>query len=46
MQRFIRNPAIIALFAVSIIVFGLARITGSPLDSLLSFESGPEQRPW
>ena len=47
MQRFIVIrffQAIIALFAVSIIVFGLARITGSPLDSLLSFESGPEQR--
>ena len=47
MQRFILIrfvQAIATLFAVSIIVFGLARITGSPIDSLLSFESGPEQR--
>ena len=47
MQRFILlrfAQAIATLFAVSVIVFGMARITGSPLDSLLSFESGPEQR--
>ena len=49
MQRFILlrfGQAILAVFAVSIIVFGLARISGDPLDTLLSFEAGadPEQR--
>ena len=47
MQRFIVLrffQALVALFAVSIIVFSLARISGDPLDTLLSFESGPEQR--
>jgi peptide/nickel transport system permease protein len=47
MQRFIIIrfvQALVALFAVSIIVFSLARISGDPLDTLLSFESGPEQR--
>ena len=47
MQRFILIrfvQAILALWVVSIIVFGLARITGNPLDTLLSFEAGPEQR--
>ena len=49
MQRFILlrfGQAILAFFAVSIIVFGLARISGDPLDTLLSFEAGadPEQR--
>ena len=47
MQRFIVIrfiQALVALFAVSIIVFSLARISGDPLDTLLSFESGPEQR--
>ena len=47
MQRFIlirSIQALVALWAVSIIVFGLARITGNPLDTLLSFEAGPEQR--
>ncbi len=47
MQRFIIlrfGQAILAFFAVSIIVFGLARISGNPLDTLLSFEAGPEQR--
>ena len=42
MIRFVQ--ALVALFAVSIIVFSLARISGDPLDTLLSFESGPEQR--
>ena len=36
--------AFVALWAVSILVFGLARITGSPTDTLLSFESSDEQR--
>ena len=47
MQRFIIirfGQAIIALVAVSIIVFGLARITGSPLDTLVSFEASAEDR--
>ncbi len=47
MQRyiFIRVlQTIVALWAVSIIVFALARITGNPLDTLLSFESTEEDR--
>ena len=47
MQRYIvirAGWAILALWAVSILVFGLARITGSPTDTLLSFESSDEQR--
>lgn len=49
MQRFIIirfGQAFLAFFAVSIILFGLARISGNPLDTLLSFEAGadPEQR--
>jgi peptide/nickel transport system permease protein len=35
---------IVALWAVSIIVFALARITGNPLDTLLSFEATLEDR--
>ena len=47
MQRYVIirfGWAIVALWAVSILVFGLARITGSPTDTLLSFEASPEQR--
>lgn len=47
MQRYIvirLGQSILALWAVTIIVFGLSRITGNPLDTLLSFEAGPEQR--
>ena len=47
MQRYVIMRvgwAIIALWAVSILVFGLARITGSPTDTLLSFEATDEQR--
>ena len=47
MQRYIlirMGWAFIALWAVSILVFGLARITGSPTDTLLSFEATDEQR--
>lgn len=47
MQRYIvirAGWAILALWVVSILVFGLARITGSPTDTLLSFESSDEQR--
>lgn len=32
------------MVAVSVIVFGLARITGSPLDTLVSFEASAEDR--
>ena len=42
MQRFIVVRAfhsLIALVAISIIVFGLARITGNPLDVLLPIEA-------
>ena len=47
MQRYIAIRAawaILALWAVSVLVFGLARITGSPTDTLLSFEASDEQR--
>ena len=47
MQRYILIRgiwAIIALWAVSILVFGLARITGDPTNTLLSFEATDEQR--
>ena len=47
MQRYILVrflQAILALWAVSIIVFGMARITGNPLDTLLSFDATDEQR--
>ena len=47
MQRFILIrilQAIIALFVVSIIVFGLARISGSPIDALVAFNTSPEQK--
>lgn len=47
MQRFILlrfAQAILALVVVSVIVFGLARITGSPLDTLVSFEASAEDR--
>ena len=47
MQRFVAirfGQAFLALWAVSVLVFGLARISGNPLDALLSFEAGPEQK--
>ena len=47
MQRYILIrflQAILALWAVSIIVFGMARISGNPLDTLLSFDATDEQR--
>jgi peptide/nickel transport system permease protein len=34
--------SILVLFAVSIIVFGLARLSGNPLDVLLPEDAGPE----
>ena len=47
MQRYILIRAawaIMALWAVSVLVFGLARITGDPTNTLLSFEATDEQR--
>ena len=47
MQRYITVrilQTVVALWAVSIIVFALARVTGNPLDTLLSFESTEEDR--
>jgi peptide/nickel transport system permease protein len=47
MQRYILIRAVwalVALWAVSILVFGLARITGDPTNTLLSFEATDEQR--
>ena len=47
MQRYILIRgvwAFVALWAVSILVFGLARITGDPTNTLLSFEATDEQR--
>ncbi len=34
--------AVIVLFAVSVVIFGLTRITGNPLDVLLPEEASPE----
>lgn len=45
MQRYITirlAHSILVLFAVSIIVFGLARLSGNPLDVLLPEDAGPE----
>ena len=45
MQRYILIrlvQAVFALLAVSIIVFGLARAAGNPLDVILPVEAGPE----
>lgn len=47
MQRYIFVrvfQTIVALWAVTVIVFALARITGNPLDTLLSFEATAEDR--
>ncbi len=45
MQRFIARRALqslLALWVMSLIVFGLARITGDPLNVMLPLEAGPE----
>jgi peptide/nickel transport system permease protein len=45
MQRYITIRlfhSVIVLFAVSIIIFGLTRVTGNPLDVLLPEEASPE----
>jgi peptide/nickel transport system permease protein len=46
MQRYIAQrglQSVLALWVMSIVVFGLARISGNPLDVLLPLEAGPEQ---
>jgi len=45
MQRYIARRALqslLAILAMSLIVFSLARITGNPLDVMLPLEAGPE----
>jgi peptide/nickel transport system permease protein len=47
MQRYVILrffQAIIALWVVSVIVFGMGRLTGNPADVLAGFEATPEQR--
>ena len=47
MQRFIIVRcfyAILVLFAVSIIVFVLARASGNPIDTMLPLDATPEQQ--
>ncbi len=46
MQQYIARRALqslLALWAMSLVVFGLARISGNPLDVLLPLEAGPEE---
>jgi peptide/nickel transport system permease protein len=46
MQRYIARRALqslLAILAMSLIVFSLARITGNPLDVMLPLEAGPEE---
>src|SRR5690606_36799882 len=45
MQRFIAIrflQSLLALWVMSVIVFGLARLSGNPLDVILPIEAGPE----
>jgi peptide/nickel transport system permease protein len=45
MQRFIAIrflQSLLALWVMSVIVFGLARLSGNPLDVMLPIEAGPE----
>ena len=45
MQRYIARRvlhSLLAILAMSLIVFSLARITGNPLDVMLPLEAGPE----
>ena len=47
MQRFIIVRcfyAVLVLFAVSIIVFVLARASGNPIDTMLPLDATPEQQ--
>jgi peptide/nickel transport system permease protein len=46
MQRYIARRALhslLAILAMSLVVFSLARITGNPLDVMLPLEAGPEE---
>jgi peptide/nickel transport system permease protein len=46
MQRYIAQrglQSVLALWVMSIVVFGLARISGNPLDVMLPMEAGPEE---
>lgn len=46
MQRYIivrLAQSVLVLFAVSVIIFGLARISGNPMDILLPDDAGPEE---
>jgi peptide/nickel transport system permease protein len=46
MQRYIAQrglQSVLALWVMSIVVFGLARISGNPLDVMLPLEAGPEE---
>jgi peptide/nickel transport system permease protein len=45
MQRFIAVrvlQSLVAIIVMSLIVFGLARLSGNPLDTMLPIEAGPE----
>ena len=45
MQRFIAVrvlQSLLAILVISVIVFGLARLSGDPLDTMLPIEAGPE----
>ncbi len=45
MQRFIAIrvlQSLLAILVISVIVFGLARLSGDPLDTMLPIEAGPE----
>ncbi len=45
MQRYIVRRAfqsVLAIWVMSLVVFGLARVTGNPLDVMLPLEAGPE----
>ena len=46
MQRYIAQrglQSVLALWVMSLVVFGLARISGNPLDVMLPLEAGPEE---
>jgi peptide/nickel transport system permease protein len=46
MQRYIARRtlhSLLAILAMSLVVFSLARITGNPLDVMLPLEAGPEE---
>ena len=48
MQRFIAVrflQSLLALWVMTIVVFGLARLSGNPLDTMLPIEAGPEEKP-